>query len=503
VTLAELEAKVKSGRRRDRRCRQVIDLAFARTALGRDWERIAPRLAKAVAIILEQQIGHRGCFAHDGECYHILLEGMSEREAHARVAKVAAIIARLLPGKSDDASSHAAIAALTGGGTRRQGWLRRTLHRVGGIFRRGKARAADRTEAISAPPQSADKGEPTSPAVEAAGSLTPHSTMSTRPQYPSRATAAYAPLSAAQAAQAPALIRASSQPVQKSYLPQPTYPQEPQAGPRPRAKTAAALKRLGAPREFPPPGLAFVYQPFWDVRGNRIASYISTPVCEGEDGMLEGHEVLPLPAELRHVIQLDELAIRQLAKDLPQSPADAGASVIVPVHFATISESARRKNYMLQYGEISSALRSRMILEIKDVPDDASTPLIEAVIRDLRPFTSAIAVELPLHQWDLRRWKKAGVTAVGVNRTRSSMKETEFVTKFNRFTMLATDAVLKSYLKNADTLSLSVAAVGAGTTLLSGHVIADYDMSKRFEVVPYSVAHLYEQALPAAATTAH
>ena len=157
---------------------------------------------------------------------------------------------------------------------------------------------------------------------------------------------------------------------------------------------------------------------------------------------------------------------------------------------------------MLQYGEVPSALRPRMILEIKDVPDDTSTPLIEAVVRDLRPLTRVIAVQLPLHQWDLRRWKEAGVTAVGVNRARSSMKETEFVAKFNRFTMLATDAVLKSYLKNADTLSLSVAAVGAGTTFLSGRVIADYDLSKRFDVVPYSVAQLYEQALPAAVTAA-
>ena len=42
-------------------------------------------------------------------------------------------------------------------------------------------------------------------------------------------------------------------------------------------------------------------------------------------------------------------------------------------------------------------------------------------------------------------------------------------------------------------LSLSVAAVGAGATFVSGTIVADFDMTKRFRIEPYGLAQLYEQ----------
>jgi len=217
------------------------------------------------------------------------------------------------------------------------------------------------------------------------------------------------------------------------------------------------------------------------------------PVCEGEDGILIGNEVLPLPAELRHVTQLDDLALKQAIKDMQKSPSTEGASVAIPVHFATLADAARRGSYLMQCSELSDGLRSRFILEIIDIPEETPKNVIETVIHELDPFVRGVAIQLPVYQWDLRRWTDAGVIAVGVNRSRNSMRETEFVSQFNRFSMLATDAGLKSYLQNADTLSLSVAAVGAGATFVSGTIVADFDMTKRFRIEPYGLAQLYEQ----------
>ena len=471
LLLADFEVRAKTLRRHS--SRQIIDLAYAKALLGRDWERVAPRMGQLIAQILEQQLGlSECCFARDGDRYHILFERTSGRAAQAKVAKIAAIIARLLPGKPDSATERTAIHALTGGSAVRKSWLSRVLKRIGNVFHRRKSSASRRAEEASedlsaeSPPV---RAAPPPPAASAPGAGGTRSSQS-KPGTPAMHLAANV---------APA-------PPRRAAPPQPNAP-------RPRSKAAIALRRSGAPREFPPPGLTFVYQPFWEVRGGRISTYISMPVCEGEDGILIGNEVLPLPAELRHVTQLDDLALKQAIKDVQQSQPTEGASVAIPVHFATLADVARRSSYLMQCSELPDALRSRFILEIMDVPEETPQTVIETVIGELDPFVRGVAVQLPVYQWDLRRWTDAAVIAVGVNRARNSMRETEFVAQFNRFSMLAADAGLQSYLQNADTLSLSVAAVGAGATFVSGPIVADFDMSKRFKILPYGLAQLYEQ----------
>ena len=471
LLLADFEVRAKTIRRR-RSSRQIIDLAYAKALLGRDWERIAPRMGQLIAQILEQQLGLSDCcFARDGDRYHILFERTSERDAQAKAAKIAAIIARLLPGKPDRATERTAIHALTDGSAVRKSWLSRVLKRIGNVFHRRKSSASHRaqkaTEDLSAesshPVQAA--ASPTAAAGEARAAQSKHS----------------APAAKLAAIAAPAQPRRAAQP---QALPN---------APRPRSKAAMALRRSGAPREFPPPGLTFVYQPFWEVRGGRISTYISMPVCEGEDGILLGNQVLPLPAELRHVTQLDDLALKQAIKDVQKSQPTEGASVAIPVHFATLAEVARRSSYLMQCSELPDSLRSRFILEIMDLPEETPKTVVDAVIGELNPFVRGVTIQLPVYQWDLRRWTDAGVIAVGVNRARNSMKETEFVAQFNRFSTLAADAGLQSYLQNAETLSLSVAAVGAGATFVSGTIVADFDLTKRFKVQPYGLAQLYDQ----------
>lgn len=468
LLLADFEVRAKTLRRHS--SRQIIDLAYAKALLGRDWERVAPRMGQLIAQILEQQLGlSECCFARDGDRYHILFERTSERDAKARVAKIAAIIARLLPGKPDSATERTAIHALTGGPTVRKSWLSRVLKRIGSVFHRRKSSASRR-----APEATEDLSAESSHPVQAAASPTAASGEARAAQSKPGASATQLAANAA-----PAQPRRAAPP--------------PPNAPRPRSKAALALRRSGAPREFPPPGLTFVYQPFWEVRGGRISTYISMPVCEGEDGILIGNEVLPLPAELRHVTQLDDLALKQAIKDVQQSKPTEGASVAIPVHFATLADVARRSSYLMQCSELSDALRSRFILEIMDVPEETPKAVVETVIGELDLFVRGVTIQLPVHQWDLRRWTDAGVIAVGVNRARNSMRETEFVAQFNRFSMLAADAGVKSYLQNADTLSLSVAAVGAGATFVSGTIVADFDMTKRFKIQPYGLAQLYEQ----------
>jgi hypothetical protein len=470
LMLADFEARAKARRRRS--SRQIIDLAYAKAVLGRDWERVAPRMGQLIGQILEQQLGlTECCFARDGDRYLILFERTSDREAQVKVAKIATIIARLLPGKKDGATERAAIHALAGGPVVRKNWFSRVLKRIGSVFHRRKSSVNRRDREVdedgsaeSRPPQAAASGpEPDEIRIPKSKPSTP------------------AKRFAGEDASAPPR-RAAAQPP----------PQPPPNAPRPRSKLAVAMRRSGAPREFPPAGLTFVYQPFWEVRSGRISTYISMPVCEGEDGILLGNEVLPLPAELRHVTQLDELALKHAIKDMGQSSTD-GASLAIPVHFATLADVARRSSYLMQCSDLSDELRDRFILEIIDVPEETPKAVIEAVIAELDPFVRGVAIQLPVYQWDLRRWTDAGVIAVGVNRARNSMKETEFVAQFNRFSMLAADAGLKSYLQNAETLSLSVAAVGAGATFVSGTIVADFDLTKRFKIQPYGLAQLYEQ----------
>jgi len=466
--LADFEARAKMRRRR--RSRQVIDLAYAKALLDRDWERVAPRMGQLITQILEQQLGvSECCFARDGDRYHILFERTSDREAQAKVAKIATIIARLLPGKPDNETERAAVHALTGGSPVRKSWLSRIMKRIGGMFHRRKPSSRRDREANKELPAESRPAQAAAPAAA--------STASGHGRAPQARPGAPAIRPAANGAPAPPRRPAQQQP----------------NAPRPRSKVAAALRRSGAPRDFPPPGLTFVYQPFWEVRGGRISTYISMPVCEGDDGILIGNEVLPLPAELRHVTQLDDLALKQAIKDVQQPQAAEGAVVAVPVHFATLADTARRSAYLMQCSELSDALRARFILELMDIPEETPKSVVEAVIGELDPFVRGVAVQLPVYQWDLRRWTDAGVIAVGVNRARNSMKETEFVAQFNRFSMLASDAALQCYLQNADTLSLSVAAVGAGATFVSGPIVADFDMGKRLKVQPYGLAQLYEQ----------
>lgn len=491
VTPQELDARAQSGGRRH--SRQVLDLTYVRTALGQSWPKVAPRLAMLIAQIVSQQLGARGCFARDGDRYLILFERTSDRAARARVERIAALIARLLPGKPDDEAKRRAIAAISGQPRKRRGWLKRLFGRLTGGKAEAPARAGGPGDAPAEAPTAAQG--PSRQRAQAA---------------PSPRVRTVVPVGG-QAIEAPAVPAALAVPAAPAVAGPPARPAAAAVNPAPAAGTRAAPPRPSAvpgaaarqkkppvrrtgPREFPPPGLTFVYQPLWEVRAGRISTYIATPVCDGEEEneLLVGHEVMPQPADPRHLAQLDELLLRQAIRDVTQASAAAGR-VGVSVHFSTLSDPARRQSYLMHCAGLSQEARERVVAEICDTPDEAATQAIEAIVRELCVFVRDVVAQVPVYQWDLRRWKDAGVMSVGVNRARNSMNETEFFAKFNRFAALAADTGLRSYLQNADTLSLTVAAVGAGATLVSSPLVADFDLTKRFAVVPYGLEQLYDR----------
>jgi hypothetical protein len=264
---------------------------------------------------------------------------------------------------------------------------------------------------------------------------------------------------------------------------------------KPASKTAA---RIASPKVLDPLAeLSFCYRPSWDPGRGVISAYLCVPTlpeAPGSDqrwraGLVLQHDVASLEkldfALLTHAIELLEAFVRDKRRLL----------ITVPVRFETLSASAHRRRYIeMLRTRLSPEAASLLVIELVSVPDGVPEARLLEISAPLRAQARAVVARLRPETADFMQFALARIAAVGCDLNEQSGSELALMQQMARFSKGAAKASIATYLRNAGSLSLAAAALGAGFAHIDGDAVAEIVDQPR-GIVEFSLLDLYKPAI--------
>lgn len=150
--------------------------------------------------------------------------------------------------------------------------------------------------------------------------------------------------------------------------------------------------------------------------------------------------------------------------------SDGKAVLLVPVHFQTLSERARREEYLSLCRRMPKPYGKFVILEIYGVPSQAPTSRILEVVNAVRPYCNTLVVSVPVTED--RSLHELGLMGIyGVAAALEELPEGSFGA-LAKYAAAAKAAKLRSFMHGARTIGLAKMAVEAGFDYIDGETIA-------------------------------
>ncbi|HWE73169.1 MAG TPA: hypothetical protein VG328_08425 [Stellaceae bacterium] len=243
--------------------------------------------------------------------------------------------------------------------------------------------------------------------------------------------------------------------------------------------------------------LSFRYRPSWDPGRGVIAAYLCLPmlpVAPGSDQRWRAALVLQHDAAalekldfvmLDHAIEVLEKLVRDKRRLL----------ITVPVRFETLSALAHRRRYIeILHTRLSSEAASLLVIELVRVPVGVPEARLLEITAPLRAHARAVMARLRPETADFTQFANARVAAVGCDLGEQSGSEVALMQQMARFSKGASKAGIATYLRNAGSLSLAAAALGAGFSHIDGDAVAEIVDQPR-GIVEFSLLDLYEPAV--------
>ncbi len=158
-----------------------------------------------------------------------------------------------------------------------------------------------------------------------------------------------------------------------------------------------------------------------------------------------------------------ELAAGQLRSEPRRDPA-----LVVPVHFATLTDMRSREAYARSCRALPSRSVRRLILEVLGLPPGLPQARAREFLALLRPFALALVVRLPQPQVDLAQLEDCG--ARGVSLSAAALDE-DTIPALAAFVGRVRIAGMRSLLVDAATPATYRAALAAGIDHLGGEAL--------------------------------
>jgi hypothetical protein len=270
------------------------------------------------------------------------------------------------------------------------------------------------------------------------------------------------------------------------------------AVPSPRAGNKVSAPAVRPQRVVDPLAeLNFCYRPSWDPGRGVIAAYLCVPMLPEAPGsdqrwraaLVLQHDIASLEkldfAMLDHAIGVLEGLIREKRRLL----------ITVPVRFETLSAAAHRRRYIeMLRTRLTPEAASLLVIELVRVPEGVPEARLLEISAPLRAQARAVVARLRPETNDFMQFALAKIAAVGCDLSEQTGTELALMQQMARFSKGAAKATIATYLRNAGSLSLAAAALGAGFSHIDGDAVAEVVDQPR-GIVEFSLLDLYKPAI--------
>ncbi len=414
-----------------------IDISPLREKLRAAWSQYGPAIHRIAARIISQEIAGAGTFKCDGESYQLTFSGLSRRAARRECVRIAA--------KLDE----------TLGGTARE-------------------------RPTSQGPQLQVQALPASPTpVAVTGAvLAPVSVPVPQAQSegsgPGLASPAPVPDSApADAAKTTRTSRAMER----------------------AAAQHARQKELanGAVFVFPPPDLHADFRPFWEIKSKHVTMYGVTPSSTWGGHRHSGYtSLLPRNFGAAETLALDRMLLTESIAALAASTRpEHRALAITSLHAMTLEDAAASAEFLDCCKGIPERLRARLLFEIIDIHRLTGSAESYGKIVRLSKFGRGMLGRLSVRTTNMSFCKTMGLLAVGFDLGDDARSEGNLLSDLETFAVIAARSKLESYARGLDSVSLTIAALGAGIGYIEGVTFNQQDQDGGLRVLPFQIQDLY------------
>lgn len=234
-----------------------------------------------------------------------------------------------------------------------------------------------------------------------------------------------------------------------------------QVSPSPPPSSSPAA-RTGEPADDSPP-FKLVYRPIWNVRKAVVSGFLAT-LWEDKSASADG-----IPPATKDV---DLFILKDVIRGVREIEVGAAKKVLVaPIHLSTLSSPHGRREYFDLCRAVDEKARRYMAFELLLPDDRAVLSRLDSVSLQLRAFARSLMCRVESDFDNFEFFRDNRFFAIGMSLPYSRYKESDIMTRLEKFSVMAERQGVGSYLINVPSLSLMSFAIAAGFDYLSGDPI--------------------------------
>ena len=219
----------------------------------------------------------------------------------------------------------------------------------------------------------------------------------------------------------------------------------------------------------------FRYYPLWDVRGNEIFCYICEPFWNVGDGVSHPEEDFTRAfTDPKRVLALDLETLRHAVSRAEEVAEGYGVfSVMIPVHFATLSNEETCRSYVDSCKESVWSVIDSLNFEIVRLPSTFNGDELTQIIKQVSPFGSNVMVRVDTNFDQFEDASIEDLDALGMDIRGDDRPEDVIMENLSIFSSRAGGMGLAKYVHGIETPSLSLSAVASGFDFVGSDAIAE------------------------------
>lgn len=218
----------------------------------------------------------------------------------------------------------------------------------------------------------------------------------------------------------------------------------------------------------------FYLDPVWNIASGAVVSFVARTVAiqTGPDGQLSPVEPSTMTPRSYAALAAKRIQfIRELAGDSPEAPPTI--AVHLPLSFNCLSHSGSRMSILTDLKKLAAAnWKSRLFVEITDVPVALPHVRLTEIIAQVKPFARGVLIRVPPGSLDVSRWDRCGAIGMIATVDRSTT-EREQIAQIGKFAADTAKMGMVASLYGVRSRSITLAAWAAGVRTLSGDYVAE------------------------------
>ena len=244
---------------------------------------------------------------------------------------------------------------------------------------------------------------------------------------------------------------------------------------------------------FPPPDLRVDFRPFWEIKSKHVTMYGGVPTSKWGGHVHEGYtNILPRSYGAAETLALDRMLLNESIAALEASNhPQQRALAITSLHAMTLEDAAASSEFLECCKSIPEGLRSRLLFEIVAIDRLLGSAESYGKIVRLAKFGRGVLGRTSVKSTNMSLCKAIHLLAVGFDLGDDVRTEGTLISDLETFAVIAARSKLESYARGLDSVSLTIAAVGAGIGYIEGMSLKGQDRDNVLKILPFRINDLY------------